>query len=284
MTKTIKNKLLNPCRIKNILLDFDGTLTNVVAESRSAIKKWDELYCEKTGIPISELNSEFNYVSKLIINDKKSGWVKDGYVVAPALADPLVFTTAVYQKIIERQILKGVYPLDPNQDSIDALLYELFSKSYPYSKTIFRTGAKEFLDELTSQYTVTIVTNSKTDAVASKLNKLVDYSVPIIGNAKKYSVGTEPSFVPEQITLEGFPRPIFLRRSDYYNILKEFDAEETAVIGDIYELDLALPEYLGFRAIQLETLTTPKYELERKNTPDYKLAGKYNSILKMLKK
>ena len=284
MTTIIKNKLLDSNGIKNILLDFDGTLTDVDAEAMPAIEKWHELYCEKTGVSRFVLDKDFSCTLNEVLNDSKSGWINDGFIVAPATADPLVLTTTVYQKMIAKNIREGSFPSNPEAKAIDALLYELFSKSYPYSNIVFRKGAKEFLDELTSQYNVTIVTNSKVDSVEHKLGKLVDYSVPIIGNAKKYIIGTEPSFIPKQTTLEDFPRPIFLRRSQYYSILKEFDAEESAVIGDIYEFDLALPEYLGFKTIQLETSTTPRYESNRKNTSNYKLSKNYSTILGMIEK
>jgi len=65
---------------------------------------------------------------------------------------------------------------------------------------------------------------------------------------------------------EEFPRPVFLRREYYYRVLKnleeekEFKPENTIVIGDVYELDLALPQHLGYKVVLLETEFTPEYE------------------------
>jgi len=270
--------------IQNIILDFDGTLTDTDKESIPAINKWHELFCEKTHTDITDHVSEIKKAVNEIILDEKSGWIKNGKVIAPATADPFVLITTAYQKTIQKYINEEKYPLAQNQQSIDALLYELFTKSYTYADTVFRPGAKEFLDELYNKYEVVIATNSKTDSVEKKLNQLTNYKIPIIGNAKKYEIDNIVVTVPESINLENFPRPIFLRRLYYYNILNEFNSKNTTVIGDIYELDLALPEYLKFKTIQIETPTTPKYEKERKNTLTHSFAKDYDTILTILKK
>jgi len=150
---------------------------------------------------------------------------------------------------------------------------------------MFRPGAKQFLDELIGKYGVAIVTNSKTDSVEKKLKTLADYSIPIIGNAKKYVIDQTMDNVPESVNLEGFPRPVLLRRRNYKEILDKFDPEKTVVVGDIYELDLALPEFLGFKVIQMATDNTPEYEIEyHKTKPNNLYAQNYDEILKNLEK
>jgi FMN phosphatase YigB (HAD superfamily) len=271
-------------QIQNIILDFDGTLTDTEKESIPAINKWHELFCEKTSININYHKEQIEKNINEIILDKKSGWIKNGKIIAPGAADPFVLVTTAYQKIIQKYINEEKYPLAKNQADIDTLLYELFTKSYTFSDTVFREGAKEFLNELYSKYDIVIVTNSKTDSVRAKLNQLNDYIIPIIGNAKKYDIDNIMLNIQESINLENFPRPIFLRRLNYYNILSEFNPKTTTVIGDIYELDLALPEYLKFNTIQIETSTTPKYEIERKSNTNYYLAKNYAQILARLEK
>ena len=79
----------------------------------------------------------------------------------------------------------------------------------------------------------------------------------VVGDARKYMI-VDPDPVDErflQIPAErhvpGLPRSVLLRRGRYYEALRRLWAdsattpERTLVCGDIYELDLALPDALG---------------------------------------
>jgi hypothetical protein len=61
------------------------------------------------------------------------------------------------------------------------------------------------------------------------------------------------------------PRNVHVRRKGYFDILKKLTEENffstnTTVIGDIFELDLALPHELGYNIIQIDNGSTPKHE------------------------
>ena len=236
----------------NIILDFDGTLTDTENEARPFLKKWNELFSEKTGVPVKCLENSIAEAKAAILSDTKKGWMNNGYVAAPATADPYILNSTIFQYLSEKFRNEGKYDI-PKDDNY---LQDLFIQAYPYSTISFRKGAKELLGSLVQKYNVNIVTNSKAGLVKKKITKLGNYDIPVIGDAKKYVI-----FGSESIILEGFPRQVFLGRDNYRKILDKFIPEETLVIGDIYELDLALPEYLGFHTCLIGTSSTPFYEI-----------------------
>lgn len=256
-----------------LLLDFDGTLTDTEKEARPALEKWDVLFSERTGMDLESVREETRELKAMVMKDPKAGWTVNGCVMAPANADPYVLHTTAYQAFAAK------HGIDEN------ILSEIFRDAYPFSATVFREGAAEFLDAITSIISVMIVTNSGTDAVEKKLRKLGNYSIPVVGNAKKYVPDTESCSLPRYVHLEGFPRPVVLIRQNYKKILDEFDPEKTAVMGDIYELDLALPEFLGFTVVQIATSNTPLYEIQHhKGRPKNFFAASYSDALRYLEK
>lgn len=278
-------------RVRDVISDFDGTLTDTEKEAVPCIAKWHQLFCEMTNTPPSYLMYEFEKERKEILSDPKSGWNNNGFIVAQATADPYVLTTTIYQSLIKKLGDNDMhrnntgFHIPSDQKSRDEMLTKIFHESYKHSSIEFRPGAKQFLDELIGKYGVVIVTNSKTDSVEKKLKTLADYSLPIIGNAKKYVIEPALTEIPESVDLEGFPRPVLLRRRNYKEILDKYNPETTVVVGDIYELDLALPEFLGFKVIQITTDNTSMYEIDyHRIKPDNLYAKDYNEILKRLEK
>ncbi len=66
------------------------------------------------------------------------------------------------------------------------------------------------------------------------------------------------------LTLPGLPRPILRQRHHYHGILAglcDGDFSRVTVIGDIFELDLSLPEAMGARVGLVKGPYTPAYEL-----------------------
>ncbi len=276
-----------------VLLDFDGTLTDLEKESAPVVARFGNSLSECIGIAHEEFYRLAEAVKKQVLADPKKGWVSNGQVVAPASADPYVLATAVFGELLQLTASQGIEgKYDPektpqSQEAREKLLQELFVAAYPFADISFRPMAKEFLDELVAGNKVIVVTNSRTDLVQAKLQKL-GVLLNVKGDAKKYSVNDNFENVPQYILPEGFPRPVLLRRQKYYDVLKnlkeDFNAppETTAVVGDIYELDLALPEYLGYRIALLDTQGTQPHErkyLQQKGA----LARDFNHLLEILK-
>lgn len=250
---------------KKLILDFDGTLTDIKAEAEPMLAKWHDLFAEQLGVPLDDLLRAVEKGRHDVLADPASGWAINGKVVAPASVDPYVCNTAIYQSLLQgirkREILPGaVIPWAPHEDS--SSLQPLFRQAYPYAATVFKESAKAFLDEVKQSYDVFIVTNSGTEDVKRKLSALGEDDLSVIGNAKKYVIDETLEDVPRSIRPDGFPRPVLLRRKQYHAILEQCGCSpsDTLVFGDIYELDLSLPQALGYPVVLAANESTPPYE------------------------
>jgi phosphoglycolate phosphatase-like HAD superfamily hydrolase len=221
-------------KMDKLFLDFDGTLTNVDIEAQNFIPGFLEGVRKTLDIKTGEFMNEWIRLREHILsNPQIYGWSFNGKIIAPAYSDPYVLSTTIAQEMIK----KYNYP-------DDKFLFSLFKENYAKTGTAFRPGAKDFLNALKEKYDMYIITNSSTDSVQKKLDTL-GVDIPIIGNAKKYELDNSLENVPESVDKD-FGRPIYLRRKKYYDILKSFgNVSGVPVIGDIYELDLALPQHLG---------------------------------------
>jgi hypothetical protein len=120
---------------------------------------------------------------------------------------------------------------------------------------------------------VWIVTNSDTHAVAGKLEALdrdapgAGWLVPRVrGGARKFDIDDSWTGVASDLSIPGLSRPVLLRRRSYYDILETIVRTagagfgELIVVGDVFELDLALPLALGARVGLVASPRTPSYE------------------------
>ncbi|MEZ4368555.1 MAG: hypothetical protein R2939_20085 [Kofleriaceae bacterium] len=118
-----------------------------------------------------------------------------------------------------------------------------------------------------------VVTNSDTHAVAGKLRTL-DGASPgagwlaprVRGDARKFDIDDDWDAVPAELLVPGLARPVLLRRRTYHAALSAVLADAGAtfadlvVVGDIFELDLAMPLALGARVGLMAGPHTPAYE------------------------
>jgi hypothetical protein len=192
-----------------------------------------------------------------------------GRPVAPATVDPYLRMVPIAHRILDR------YGAIPSADDRGRLLGSVLYK-YNYAKTlghpVFRPGAGAMLETLAGSRTW-IVTNSDTHAVAGKVAAL-DREAPgvawltsrVRGFARKFDVDDTWTGAPGEMTIPGLERSVLLRRRSYYDILRDVLAEaessfeELVVVGDIFELDLAMPLALGARVGLVTSERTPAYE------------------------
>lgn len=87
------------------------------------------------------------------------------------------------------------------------------------------------------------------------------------GFARKFDINDNHwAGVPAKLALPGLSRPVLLRRHTYYDILATLLEVENAwfddlvVVGDIFELDLAMPLTAGARVGLVHSNHTPGYE------------------------
>lgn len=246
-----------------LVLDFDGTMTDAEAEGGPFRAGYLEDIATLCGADLDEVQAlAARFEAEVAADPQSYGWLFHGHIVAPATVDPYLRVMPVARKVFDHY---GCFMDEGDRTRLlDGILYK-----YNYTKTlnVFREGAGEVLHGLAGTATY-IVTNSHTEHVKAKVADLgVDWLVERVhGRAKKYVIEHDFDMVPEAMTVEGLSRPILLRRANYYRVLARLlednglDWSELLVVGDIFELDLALPLLMGARVGLVVNDFTPAYE------------------------
>jgi hypothetical protein len=255
-----------------LVLDFDGTMTDAEAEGRPFREGYIDDLCLLVGrepgdAEIAALAEEVEGEVARAPATHPFLWM--GRAVAPASVDPYLRVVWVAHRVLDRF---GAFA-----DATDrARLLSTVLHKYNYAKTlgrpVFRPGAGKILRSLGGSPTW-IVTNSDTHAVAGKIAAL-DREAPgvawltsrVRGFARKFDVDDDWREVPAELAIPGLERPVLLRRRPYHDqiraILDEAGATyaDLCVVGDIFELDLAMPLALGARVGLVASAGTPAYE------------------------
>jgi FMN phosphatase YigB (HAD superfamily) len=236
-----------------VILDFDGTFTDVQKEAAPFERVYLQNLNDLLGRDVSDLwRSEQAFI---LARPADFGWEFAGQKVAPATADPYLLATATAIRVFDQL---GVLKHQELRTEITQVLYR---EAYQHTVDVFRPDARRVLEHIIeSGRNVFVVTNSDTEIVRRKIRGLGakgSDNLHVVGDARKYMI-VDPTPVDErflQIPVErrvdGLPRSILLRRGRYYEALRKLwtdsgtTPERTLVCGDIYELDLALPDALG---------------------------------------
>ena len=200
-----------------LILDFDGTFTNVDAEAIPFLRTYKAGLTEIVGASIDEAWA--TALDEVRASPDAHGFEFDGKIVAPSHADPYILATSVANLVLERLDALGLI----------GELEGLFRRAYATSDTVFRPDAGDVLDAiLERQIPVRVVSNSHTDSVIAKLRQLRPEALarmPVTGNARKFHlVDPEPmdarfEAIAESVEVEGLSRPLYLRRGRYYERL-----------------------------------------------------------------
>jgi FMN phosphatase YigB (HAD superfamily) len=249
--------------VELVVLDFDGTLTDVDKEAVDYVRLVQEAVGKDAGLSQSEIVERWKHASREVeSNPTQHGWLMGGKIVAPAYADPLIMSRTVANLVFDSA---GVL-MDDEERS--ATLEGYFHNNYSSLGTVFKPGADEALHKIKDAFDTVVVTNSKTDKVEHKLSVLGDHGdVPVHGDAKKYRLVDDWDAVPVSVEPAGFGRELFLRRKMYGDVLeglmeeRGIGPEQVAVVGDIYELDLLLPEHMGMHTVLTPRPSTPAFEV-----------------------
>lgn len=259
-------------QMKMLVLDFDGTVTDAEAEGAPFRDGYLEDIAILTGRPKEEvLELAAGFEAEVQQNQDAHGWLYNGHIVAPATVDPYLRIMPVARMIFDAC---GSFPVEADRTRLlDGILYK-----YNYQKTeiAFKKEAKEVLLQLRDQE-VYILSNSHTEPIQHKLRVLgaeddgsssLEWMIErVFGRAKKYVVESDFTQVPETLDMPGLSRPVLLRRPLYYQSLEalrqKHDIEwgDILVVGDIFELDLALPLAMGARVGVVKNDFTPAYEM-----------------------
>ncbi len=251
-----------------LVLDFDGTITDAELEGSPFRRGYLDDLAVLTGLSVDEVDAlAAKFEAEVAADPQAFGWVYDGRIVAPATVDPYLRMMPVARKLFDHC---GAFPDDGDRTRLcDGILYK-----YNYQKTLtaFRDHAAETLRGLTGTTTY-VVTNSHTEPVRNKLRELdggtgtLDWLIERVhGRAKKYVVDASFDAVDAELNLPGLDRPVLLRRRLYHTVLSELlerhglGWSDLTVVGDIFELDLALPIAMGARVGLVVNQFTPDYE------------------------
>ncbi len=251
-----------------LVLDFDGTMTDAELEGRPFRAGYLEDLCALVGRPTGD--AEVAAIADTVDAELAAApashpfeWL--GRAVAPATVDPYLRMVPIARRILDHF---GAIPGAVDRGRL--LGNVLYKYNYRKTATAFRPGAGALLRGLAGTATW-IVTNSDTDSVADKL-AILDRSEPgvawlmprVRGMARKFEVDDAWDGVAAELALPGLARPVLLRRRAYHDILASVlggaPFSDLVVVGDIFELDLAMPLALGARVALVASPRTPVYE------------------------
>lgn len=274
-----------------VVFDFDGTLTDVEFEAVPCVNYQLELVAKLLGENPVEVLQRADEITRNFASDpKRPDWMYADTKgvprpVAPATVDPLLRIKPVIERLLAEQGLSRVF--------MQRLSQMLYAVSYPRCEIQFRAHARDLLEAVGRKTGLAIITNSGTGAVENKIGHLFaprkhepvddfnpfalmdEFRERVQGEAQKYFTDPDFALVPEELEVPGHHRPVLLRRHLYYEALETAREksgaeswEDVTVIGDIFELDLALPLALGARVGLTVGPYTPPYEVEfLKNHP-----------------
>lgn len=267
--------------INLVIFDYDGT----VADIRDGAPDFDRAFVRALAdfVGESDIRQEWERLKVTIRSESpERAWSvvgTDG--IAPAAADPYTLASEAAKLFLEQ---KGLATSPALRGLIAGELYKVAYAQAPYS---FRPDARVVLGVLMKArlgdrpIRTCFVTNASTETVRQRLtNRLFPEGldpISVHGGASKFRLGPPAApdsrfdSLPESVRLPELERPVFLKRGAYFDVLKELWAdpshpavpETTLVVGDIWELDLALPAALG----------THTHFILRDNTYDYELAA-----------
>lgn len=250
-----------------LVLDFDGTMTDAEAEGAPFRTGYLEDLCALCGRAAgdAEVLAIADRVEQQLFEAPASHpflWM--GRAVAPATVDPYLRMVPIANAILDHF---GVIPSPVDRGRLTGQVLYKYNYAKTLGRPVFRARAAATLGALATRETW-VVTNSDTHAVAGKVAAIdQQWLVPRVrGNARKFDVDDTWTGAPESLPVPGLDRPVLLRRKRYHDVLVEVLAAiggtfaDLVVVGDIFELDLAMPLALGARVGLVASARTPAYE------------------------
>lgn len=249
-----------------LISDFDGTLTDPTAEELVFMAQCVRSLSVVTGLTRRHVQRIIHRVhADMRTRPERYDWEFRGHTVSSLVGDPYLRIIAI-ARAVAAETERSLEGRD--------LARELLSEHYP-TTSMFRPGAAQFLTQ--PGIATHVVTNSTEAKVGRKLRRLLDSGFydsrcdavlkGLRGSAGKQHIDPEFDVLPESMTIPGLNRSVLLRRREYFETLSAIRNdhgarwEGIAVIGDNFELDLAVPWALGSRIILITNAWTPPWEI-----------------------
>jgi phosphoglycolate phosphatase-like HAD superfamily hydrolase len=276
-----------------VVLDFDGTCTQVDRVYRGFLDAYlQELQAANPAAPPSAATWQA-VLDRVTEASPKAGWTLAGAPsTAPAAADPYILASEA------AVLLKREHDERDERDAAPLKLPELaYKNAYGRNPAPWRDEVAETLRALVDrELKVGFISNSSTTTIHGRLDELLGAGsalrkeIRVRGDAAKFKIQElpfatgptarhvarferVPAIDPDRASEIG--RPIYLRRGSYFEALCKlwsdfgedgYPIAETIFCGDIWELDLALPQALGASVHLIRRAapyTTYDYELAR---------------------
>ncbi len=266
--------------LKYVVLDFDGTVTQVdAALSERFLSEYKRLVLADVAVAGRDLNEAWQRTEAFVRRQSPVlAWRLGVWATAPAAPDPFILASTTAELMLEEHGL-----LIP---AIQDRMYGFYSQAYETCVADFRPELADVLTALTRELDLTVcfVSNSDPAKIGQRLrDHLATHPglferLKIEGSANKFRVREPrehgkwlPVFqnLPIGDQVPGLARPVLLRRGLYFDALQrlwgsEGQPAQTLVCGDIFELDLAMPAWLGAHVHLIERPAPyPPYDYER---------------------
>jgi FMN phosphatase YigB (HAD superfamily) len=260
-----------PCRPALVVLDFDGTLTDADAHAPGFHEASRRELAHRLGWRDSALHREWQRARAAVAAlPPSAAWMVDDRGVCPATADPYLIANSVTRLLLSEHC-PGLASA-----ALTAGVFEVHRAAYRRVPPPLRPDARGVLEELCALGChVRVVTNSHTQAVSGMLDALSfrgRQHVIVRGDAGKFSIcrtavaDARFESLPETVEWPEVGRAVHLRRGRYFDLLRAaWDETGTApattlVVGDVFELDLAMPAALGAHVQLVTRPGTPPHE------------------------
>lgn len=249
--------------IAHLVLDFDGTCTQVPAVAEEYLERYRLNFVREVGpLPDEEWRAAQAAVRA---HAPEAGWTVAGCPCAPAAADPYILADESARHVLRRRGLgDAAPPASLNREAYGALPAPWRDDARDTLLAFIERGIK-----------VHFVSNSSSAFITQRMQELFGAGHPALADiavqsdAGKFRVCELPwevdsalsptarqrfQALPAAFAGEGFHgpgRPVYLRRGVYFEAIcrvvgGDIDAlTRTLFCGDIWEMDLAMPHALG---------------------------------------
>ncbi len=256
-----------------LVLDFDGNLTDVEAEAGPFTAGYLGDLATLLDKSTQDVQGLADLAYQQIAGDPAThGWRYGDEIMAPATVDPYLRMSAIARKLFDQ--VDGLH-----EWFIDRLVQMIFAHHYKNTHNAPKPGLTELLHECHERrIDVRIVSNSHTEPVQGKIRRALGegteaiewWNERVVGNARKYDPKEKLDdhafwrHAIDRVRFNEFPRDTMLKRPHYLKILGDLKVplRDIVVVGDIFELDLALPFWLGCHVGLMANEHTPKWEID----------------------
>ena len=255
--------------ITNIILDFDGTCTDIAAIYEPFLAQFftelNKAVFANAPLQVYEWQKAQGLVR---MHSPQAAWTFSGTAAAPAAADPYILAFECAKYLLRKEkITKDVPP-------------EVFGNAATAHPAPFRNEVRNIIEKLlTHNIKINFISNTSSVIITERLKSLFSTTelptgISVKSDAEKYlinelvwdstiPINTKKLFqqLPAVHTSLPINRPVYLRRGAYFEaICKTFDNDlgqmpNTVFCGDIWEMDLAMPYALGANIHLIERAT-----------------------------